>query len=121
MNDATVMVASSISRAATDTIQKETSRAADDIRDAVSKAKGLLASYQSSLNMTHWKILGAMVLSSIATSLLIVYFVMPKPTLPLTEMDMKTYELGRTFSEVWPTLTDEKKKWFIKGTRRNSE
>jgi hypothetical protein len=120
MNDATVLVASSISRAATDAIQKETSRAADDIRDAVSTAKGLLTSYQSSLNMTHWKMLGAMVLSSIATSLLIVYFLTPKPTLPLTGNDIQIYELGRTFSQIWPTISEEKKRWFLKETNRKA-
>jgi hypothetical protein len=44
---------------------------------------------------------------------LVVWFFMPKPTLPLTKQDMDAYRVGEKFSHLWSTLPKEKKQWIL--------
>ena len=69
--------------------------------------------YQASQELSQWKIIIVTVFSTVLVSSLIVKFLMPTPMLPLTEQQMQVYELGKTFSGVWPTLSKEKQKWFL--------
>lgn len=80
---------------------------------AANDARRLLNVYYAEMSTTHWKIILASVASSILTSLLIVWLLMPKPTLPLSELQLARYELGKTFSDVFNGLPKEKQEWFL--------
>lgn len=83
------------------------------LKDAVHEASNTLSRYQASQELSQWKIIIVTVFSTVLVSSLIVKFLMPTPMLPLTEQQMQVYELGKTFSGVWPTLSKEKQKWFL--------
>jgi hypothetical protein len=90
----------------------ETEPTINKLREATNDARRLLNVYYAEMSTTHWKIILAAVASSILTSLLIVWLLMPKPTLPLSDLQLTRYELGKTFSEVWGGLPKEKQDWF---------
>lgn len=83
------------------------------LKQAVYDAGNILQRYNSAFDFTHWKIIGITAFSSIAASLLIVWFLIPKPILPLTSKDLQIYDLGKSFAEVWPTLSKEKQNWIL--------
>jgi hypothetical protein len=67
--------------------------------------------------MTQWKIIGASISASVFACLLAMFFLMPKPTLPLTDLQLQRYELGNAFYDLWETLPKEKKDWFLNKTK----
>lgn len=89
-----------------------------NLSEAAHEATISLKRYQSEVRLTQWKIIGASIVASVFASVLVIFFLMPKPILPLTGNDLQTYELGKTFSELWPTLPEEKKKWFLKKSHK---
>lgn len=117
LSDTTVTISSMVYDAVSHSVDRSLDNSARKIRESADYAENVFSEYKSSLNLSHWKLVAITALSSIAASLLIVWFLMPKPTLPLTGMDMQTYELGKTFSELWTTLPEEKKKWFLGKTK----
>ena len=83
------------------------------IKDAAQYAQNIFSEYQSSLNWSHWKLIALTVLSSIVTSLLIVWWVMPKPILPLTDTQIATYQHGLMLNSFWDKLTTRQKNWLL--------
>jgi hypothetical protein len=97
------------------TVAHAVNRAMDDsagkIKESVRQAEQMLVEYQSSLNWSHWKTIAVTALSSIATSLLIVWWLMPAPTLPLTDQQIKTYQAGQVLTSFWGKLSNRQQKW----------
>lgn len=50
---------------------------------------------------------------------MIVWLLMPKPTLPLTSNQLRYLVTGETFNEIWPKLSKEEKARFIKSAEKN--
>ncbi len=97
------------------TVSHAVNRALDDsagkIKESVRQAERMLVEYQSSLNWSHWKTIAVTVLSSIAASLLIVWWLMPAPTLPLTDQQIRTYQAGHVLESFWPKLSKRQQDW----------
>ncbi len=96
-----------------DAAYKQMKPAVKKLEDAVDDARNRLDRQHSDLIFSDWKILGATVLATITTSLLIVKLLMPPPVMALTEKQLNVYEIGKSFLELWPTLSKEKQKWFL--------
>lgn len=120
LNDTTVTISNMLYDAVSHSVDRSLDNSVRKIKESAHYAENVFSEYKSSLNLSHWKLVAITALSSITASLLIVWFLMPKPTLPLTYDDMKIYKLGKTFSELWPILPEDKKKWFLKETNRKS-
>lgn len=73
----------------------------------------ILAGHQEIRWLSRVKTLALNILCSLVVSGLVVWFFMPKPTLPLTKHDMDTYRVGEKFSLLWSTLPKEKKQWIL--------
>ena len=82
--------------------------------DGAAKAvETILAGHQELRWLSQVKTLVLNVLCSLMVSSFVMWFFMPKPTLPLTKYDMNTYMLGEKFSKLWPTLSKEKQEWIV--------
>jgi hypothetical protein len=80
--------------------------------NAVDTADGVLSHYQSSHHSMQWKIIGATAITSIVASLLIVWCLMPKPVLPLSNNQIKYLTSGMMMEFVWPKLSKkEQQHW----------
>ena len=75
--------------------------------------KLLFQNMKSSLNWSHWKLIAITVLSSIVTSLLIVWWLMPAPTVPLTDAQIMTYQNGKMLELFWPKLAKRQQQWLL--------
>jgi len=98
-------------------VHKEIEPTVRKLRDVVDESERALSCYQTSIGFANWYILVLSISSSIFVSLFIVWLLMPRPTLPLTDLQLKKYELGEEFSEVWQTLPKAKKDWFLNKTK----
>jgi len=82
--------------------------------DGAAKAvETILAGHQEIRWLSQVKTFVLNVLCSLVVSGLVVWFFMPKPTLPLMKHDMDTYRVGEKFSLLWSTLPKEKKQWIL--------
>ncbi len=88
-----------------------------NLQQAASEATITLKRYQSEVRLTQWKIIGASIVASVFASVLILFFLMPKPTLPLTDLQLQRYQLGNAFYDLWETLPKDKKDWFLGKTK----
>jgi hypothetical protein len=110
-----------------DTVSHAVNRALDDsagkIKDSVRQAERMLIDYQSSLNWSHWKTIAVTAFSSIVTSLLIVWWLMPAPTLPLTNAQIATYHNGQLLESFWPNLSKRQQDWLFSASlgKKNRE
>ena len=80
---------------------------------ATKKVESILAGNQEIRWLSQVKTLVLHVLCSLVVSGFMVWFFMPKPTLPLTKHDMDIYRMGEKFSHLWSTLPKEKKQWIL--------
>ncbi len=86
--------------------------------DGAAKAvETILAGHQEIRWLSQVKTLALNVLCSLMVSGFIVWFFMPKPTLPLTKKDMDTYMVGKKFSLLWSTLPKEKQQWILSAVK----
>lgn len=90
-----------------------------NLREASNESATTFIRYQSEFRLAQWKIILASIVASVFVSLLALFFLVPKPILPLTDLQLKRYELGNTFFEAWKTLPKEKQDWFLNKTKRN--
>ena len=82
--------------------------------DGAAKAvETILAGHQEIRWLSQFKTLVLNVLCSLVVSGFVVWFFMPKPTLPLTKHDMNIYRMGEQFSLLWARLPKEKKQWIL--------
>jgi hypothetical protein len=57
--------------------------------------------------------MGITLLSSVAVSLLIVWYLMPKPILSVTYEQIVTYQAGQAMQATWPKLSKRQQKWLL--------
>jgi hypothetical protein len=60
-------------------------------------------------NRSSWKMMGLTLFSSTVTSLLAVWLLLPKPTLPLTGEQLNYLRDGQMLAQIWPNLSDPEK------------
>ena len=90
-------------------IGKEATRAVEDTARQLSisteAAQRTLTAYQHEVVMAQWKVILTTAITTIATCLLLVWLLIPKATLPLTDDQVKDLRGGQLMSLVWPKLS----------------
>lgn len=117
-------MATYVGRSIGDAAHKEVEPTVQKLKDVTYDAGNTLSRYQATLDLTQWKIIGVTVFSTVLASLLIVKFLMPKPTVPLTNDQIATYQSGVILESVWPKLSTHQKQWILdvaKGKAKNNE
>ena len=92
-------------------VVEETSQHLDRV---VHRATETLSSYQEEVVKTQWKVIGVSALTTIATSLLVVWLLIPKPTLPLSNQQISYLNRVLMFEQIWPKLSKFDKEHWLK-------
>jgi ElaB/YqjD/DUF883 family membrane-anchored ribosome-binding protein len=92
-------------------VGKEAAKAVEDtiqqLNESVEQAQYVLNRYEKEVATNQWKVIGVSALVTIATCLLLVRFLIPQPTLPLTNFQAQMLSNGIEMYKVWPKLTKE--------------
>lgn len=102
-----------------DAASKEVEPTVRKLRDAVDESENVLSRYRSTLSFANWEMVAVSVAASVLASLLIVWWLVPKPTLPLTSQQARYLVTGESFNEIWPKLTKAEKERFKKLAEEN--
>lgn len=98
-------------------IGKEANRATENtvrqLANATEKTEQTLRHYQSEVITTQWKVIGISVFTTIVTCLLLVWLLIPKPTLPLTDAQVKDLYSGQAMDAVWPQLSKQEQQHWL--------
>lgn len=113
LSDTTVGISEMVHSAVSHAVDESLENSARKIRESAIYAQNVFSEYKSSLNWSHWKLIAITALSSIVASLLIVWFLMPAPTTPLTNSQIMTYQHGQVFESFWPKLSKHQQKWLV--------
>jgi hypothetical protein len=70
--------------------------------------------YQADVVANQWKIIGVTAVTTIITCLLLVWLLIPKPTLPLSNEQLKYLNSGVMMELVWPKLTEKEQTYWLK-------
>lgn len=71
--------------------------------------EAMIDTFQRKKNQASWKMMGFTLLSSIITSLFAIWFLLPKPMLPLTSEQLNYLRDGQMLAQIWPDLSDAEK------------
>jgi hypothetical protein len=63
--------------------------------------------------MTQWKVIGIGAFTTIVTCLLLVWLIIPKPTLPLTNSQIMNLHSGQLTNKVWPKLSKKEQQHWL--------
>ncbi len=99
-------VGTNVSQSATKAVDETASK----LNQVVDHATVVLNAYRTEVQGNHWKIIAASFVTTIITSIIIVFLLIPKPSLPLTDDQLNTYNNGHFFSEFWPKLSKKEQK-----------
>ncbi len=88
-----------------DSITFEVDLASVELKRGVNEANQILKRYQEREQKSLLVTMGITIGTAIITSLLIVWLLIPKPTLPLTDNQIADYQNGQLFSKIWPKLS----------------
>ena len=99
-------------------VGKEAIRATESIARQLAtsseKAEQILQHYQCEVVTTQWKVIGISVFTTMITCLLLVWLLIPKPTLPLRDEQIHYLENGMMMERVWPKLSQkEHQHWLV--------
>lgn len=83
----------------------EMDEACIELQKRINKANEMLEKHQENEKNSLLITIALMIGASIASSLLIVWLLMPKPTLPLTDDQMGVYHDGQFLNDFWPKLS----------------
>ncbi len=101
--------ASGIGKTIGEEVAKASTKATEDIarqlKHSVEKAESTLNRYQGEVVFTQWKVISVAALITVLTCFLIFKFLMPVPTLPLSEKQIEDLHSGEMMGLVWPKLT----------------
>jgi hypothetical protein len=100
-----------------ETIGQEATRATDHIAKQLAqvtdRTERTLTRYESETIATQWKIIGVSVVTTVLTSLLLVWLLIPKPTSPLTDEQLLTYQNGITMEKFWDKISKKEQNRLI--------
>ena len=103
--------------------QAATKGAEDIVRKleiATTNAQNALQQYRQGLVKSQWKVIGVAAATTITTSLLITWLLMPRATLPLTDLQIHYLNSGVALGKIWPQLSHkEKEHWNELSKHRN--
>lgn len=111
IEDAIRNAAGSMSRSLGEQALNATKDASIQLSNTVSRAKETLESYRIEFKYTHWKIIAASCLTTVATCALLVWLVIPKPISPMTDEQFSTYLNGIEYQGFWPKLNHKQQAW----------
>jgi len=100
-------------------VHKEVEPTMRKLRDVIDQSERALSRYQTSIGFANWEMVVVSVVSSLLFSLLAVWWLMPKPTLPLTSQQMRYLVTGESFNEIWTKLSKADKEQFKKLAKKN--
>jgi hypothetical protein len=100
-NSAAKLINEKIELAALQAVEKTTQR----LSYSVERAERELTRYQQELTFNHWVAIAVSFFATMFTSLLIVWLLMPNPTLPLTPKQITYLNSGKAIELVWPKLS----------------
>lgn len=89
-------------------------KATEKLMDSVDEAQRTLHAFQAELASSQWIWMAISMLTSVVVGFVIVWGLMPKPTLPLTSQQVGYLETGRSFNEIWPKLSPSEREHFKK-------
>ena len=97
-------------------ISKEAARSVKDttrqLSTTVEAAERTLNAYQNELVTIGWKVILTTMVTSVVTCLLLVWLLIPKATLPLTDQQLMFLNEGQLTATVWPKLSQkEQQRW----------
>ena len=113
LSDTTVTISSMVYDAVSHSVDRSLDNSARKIRESADYAENVFSAYKSSLNLSHWKLVAITALSSITVSLLIVWWLMPKPTIPLTDAQLTAYHNGMVLNSFWDKLSHRQQQWLL--------
>lgn len=113
LNEATIALSEQVNTATAEALNTTLGSSIARVEKTSRTVETILAANQQIRWLSQLKTLLLNVLCSLLVSGLVLWFFMPQPTLPLTEEDMNTYVIGKRFARIWPTLSKEKKQWFL--------
>ncbi len=125
-------ISQSIHQAASESIQAVREGVAQQTRDAVSQsaerlivsvqtAERTLMGYQQVTRHHHWQVIGVAVASTITTSLLLVWLLIPRPTLPLSAEQVSALQIGSMVEQAWPDLSRKEQRRWLKTLKAKVE
>lgn len=117
-------IAASVQKAVSDVTQEvsdgvfkagtyATEQIARDLQVTVSNAQKALQTYQAEVKIAQWKTIGIAALTTIATCLLLVKFLIPEPSLALTDQQVNDLHGGQAMRVMWPTLSKEEQQHWL--------
>lgn len=113
LNEATIALSEQVNTATAEALNTTLGSSIARMEKTSRTVETILATHQQIRWLSQLKTLLLNVLCSLLVSGLVLWFFMPQPTLPLTEEDMNIYVIGKRFARIWPTLSKEKKQWFL--------
>lgn len=101
-----------------ETIGKEASRATEQVTrqlaNATERTERTLNQYEREIVTSQWKIIGIAVITTVVTCLLALWWIIPKPTLPLSDRQLKYATDGILMEQVWPKLSKQEQAHWLK-------
>lgn len=113
LNETTVILSEKVNAATAEALNTSLGSSLKRMEHSSRAVESLLAAHQKIRWLSQVKTLILNLLCSLVVSGFVVWFFMPKPTLPLTKHDMNTYRVGEQFSLLWSTLPKEKQQWIL--------
>lgn len=117
LNETVVALSEKVNHATADALNKTLGSCVQRMDEAARKTETILAANQEIGWLRYIKTLAVNVLCSLVVSSFVVWFFMPKPTLPLTKQDMDVYRMGEKFSLLWSTLSKEKRQLILSAAK----
>ena len=88
-----------------DAARREVIPTVKKLETAMDATSNHLQRYQSELRSKDLKMIGLTAVTTLLTSLLIVFFLMPKPVMPITDQQIEYLKFGESLRYVWPKLS----------------
>lgn len=106
-------IAAHVGKTIGDFATREAEMTVRELHKIVVRTENLLSWYQSSLSISNLRVIVMIILSAFFTSILTVWFLAPKSTLPLTEKQIGFLNSGFMMDRVWPKLTKKEQDHWI--------
>ena len=107
-SSAVKLIGEEIGKEATHNVKNTTRQ----LSTTVEAAERILNAYQEEVVRVGWKVILATMVTSVVTCLLLVWLLIPKATLPLTDQQLMFLNEGQLTATVWPKLSKkEQQHW----------
>jgi exonuclease VII large subunit len=84
----------------------------DQLEATVERARKAILTYEREVVSMHWKVIIGAVITTVLTCVFLVWLVIPKPAVPMTNDQVRVLTNGKLFDVIWPKLTEkEQERW----------